>query len=110
MRSLLDDLLSGGSDIDETALEEIESQVEAWGTDYSEMVATAEIHAAVEEAVVDEMKKQGVQALYWNTEPDACPRCVANAEASPVRIGEDFPDGDTVPPAHPRCRCTTSPV
>ena len=109
VQSLLDDLLGNG-ETDEDIVADVESQVEAWAAEYSELVAATEIHAAIEEAVLDEMKAQRIEAINWNAEPDACERCLANEEASPIRIDTDFPSGDTVPPAHPRCRCTTSPA
>ena len=93
------------------AMRRIKAGVVEWGEGYAEMVAETEICASVEEAVLDTYKEnKEYNAIYWICEPDACARCQANAEASPVRFDQDFPSGDTVPPAHPRCRCTTSPT
>ena len=109
-QSLLDALLGDGGDLDEESLDEIEDQIGEWSEEYAEMVATTEITSAIEESVFDVMAERGVAAINWDAEPDACPRCLANAEASPIALGSDFPSSDTVPPAHPNCRCTTSPA
>lgn len=107
----IDAFLSNDQDetIDEDALaEQVEEDLGEWAESYADMVAVTEIHGAVEEAVHSEMKAQGVTKIYWNTEPGACKQCIANEEASPINIDAQWPGGDTVPPAHPNCRCTTS--
>lgn len=75
-----------------------------------ELIAETEIQNAVESTVVEEIKNQGFNAINWHANPDACDLCKANEAASPIRIDSDAPSGDTAPPAHPRCRCTTSPA
>jgi hypothetical protein len=40
---------------------------------------------------------------------DVCPVCLRNADAGPVRVGQNFPSGHSQPPAHPWCRCGLAP-
>lgn len=106
---LIDAIFGSDENIDpDEAMDEVEAELDEWIDDYADMVAETEISAAVEEAAIDEAVKRGATQIYWNAEPDACERCLANAEASPIPIGADFPSSDTVPPAHPRCRCSTT--
>lgn len=39
-----------------------------------------------------------------------CSDAEDNALAGPVPVGEEFPTGDVVPPAHPGCRCLLAPA
>lgn len=57
-------------------------------------------------------KKNGIDRVIWNTTLDerTCPICVGNEEAGRVKLGSKFPSGQTVPPAHIRCRCYLLPV
>jgi len=34
-----------------------------------------------------------------------CPICLRNADAGPVKAGDAFPSGHTMPPAHHHCNC-----
>jgi hypothetical protein len=46
----------------------------------------------------------------WETAAgDVCPVCLRNADAGPVRVGQNFPSGHSQPPAHPWCRCGLAP-
>jgi hypothetical protein len=40
---------------------------------------------------------------------EGCDLCEENADASPIGIDEEFPSGDTEPPAHPNCMCALAP-
>ena len=103
---------AGGAGLDQgQALADVKEQVDEWAKEYAETVATTEVHSAVEDAALNEYKANPeYNAVWWWCEPDACERCQENADASPIRWDIDFPSGDTVPPAHPNCRCTTSPT
>ncbi len=92
------------------ALDEAQDQLDLWRMQYAVMVAETEIHAAVESAVLDELRAQGVTKIAWVTDGDPCEVCVKNAAASPLPIDAKWPSGDTAPPAHPRCRCTVTPA
>lgn len=106
---LIDEIFGGGEDIDpDAALSEVEDQIGAWATDYSDMVATTEITTAVEETVLDAAIARADTKKSWNAESNACVTCLANADASPIPINAAFPDGSSAPPGHPRCRCSLS--
>ena len=98
---------------------------EGWSTDHlarqlhdvlddpgrAEMVARTEVARAQSQATADTYRGASVQRVEWITSPtDACPICVANAEESPVRLGQDFRGGQDAPPQHPNCRCALVPV
>ena len=51
-----------------------------------------------------------VEASEWIVGSDDCDECQANADAGPVALGDAFPSGDDMPPAHPNCRCDLLPV
>jgi SPP1 gp7 family putative phage head morphogenesis protein len=53
----------------------------------------------------------GVRTVGWLTAEDdrVCPRCAGNEAEGWIPSGDDFPSGDTQPPAHPNCRCALMP-
>lgn len=56
-------------------------------------------------------RKRGVTMGHWVINAaKVCPRCLANAAAGEVPIGQLYPSGDAYPPAHPNCRCTVLPA
>lgn len=74
-------------------------------------VAQTEISRASSEASLNTYRQQGVAAVEWLISPsNVCIVCEQNADASPVRLGQPFPSGDEIPPAHPNCRCAPMPV
>lgn len=73
------------------------------------MVALTELTRASSEAARAVYTAAGVTRWRWVTEPGACTICVANEEAGPRVIGEQWPDGSEAPPAHPNCRCSPFP-
>ena len=64
---------------------------------------------AVSVATVEAYKDFGVEQYEWLS-LDPCEVCSENSDAGPIAMGEEFPSGDTEPPAHPNCRCTVLPV
>ena len=57
--------------------------------------------------------RSGAQALWLavpGTDGPPCPDCEDNALAGSTPVGEAFPTGHQVPPAHPGCRCLLAPV
>jgi SPP1 gp7 family putative phage head morphogenesis protein len=74
-------------------------------------VGQTEVSAAVAGAAHHAYREAGVAQHEWLTAEDekVCPICAANEAAGPVTLGLPFPSGDIIPPAHPRCRCTTTP-
>jgi len=72
-------------------------------------IATTETARAVSVATVEAYQDFGVQEYEWLA-LDPCEICQENNDAGPIKLGEEFPSGDTEPPAHPNCRCTVLPV
>jgi SPP1 gp7 family putative phage head morphogenesis protein len=71
-------------------------------------IAQTEMNRATSVATVDNYNELGVEQVEWFA-LDGCETCEGNAEAGPIAMGEDFPSGDTEPPAHPNCRCALLP-
>ena len=75
----------------------------------SQVIARTEACDALEQAFMDRAQDMGITGKEWVvTEP--CDICRANGEAGAIGINEDFPSGDSRPPAHPNCRCALAPV
>ena len=85
--------------------------------------ALGSISAALGIAITEITRSSGLAALVgyrlagvaqgqWVLDPsiNTCPRCIANAAASPRTIGAAYPSGDSSPPVHPRCRCSVVPA
>lgn len=72
-------------------------------------IANTEMARAVSVATVEGYKENGVAQMEWLS-LDPCEACEGNSEAGPIAVGDEFPSGDTEPPAHPNCRCTVLPV
>lgn len=63
--------------------------------------------------LLDAWEQLGVQGIRWQAHDEPrCPegRCRTNAAEGVVALGEDFPSGDRVPPAHPGCTCVVVPA
>jgi hypothetical protein len=72
------------------------------------MVATTEMNAATSVATMDTYESLGVEQVEWFA-LDGCEDCEQNAEQGPIPLGDDFPSGDSEPPAHTNCRCCLMP-
>lgn len=73
---------------------------------------------------IKQLQGQGVLYVRWITHPGdksdsgentgkastpVCPDCVYNDQIV-MPLGEAFPSGNLLPPAHPHCRCTYEPA
>jgi hypothetical protein len=58
-------------------------------------------------AVMETYRANDVPAVAWLAQPDCCPECRVNAEASPIPLGDPWPRGTV--PVHPNCRCALAP-
>lgn len=67
-------------------------------------IAQTEMSRAVSVATRDRYEAAGVEQVEWLV-AEGCDICQENADASPINIGDEFPSGDTEPPAHPNCMC-----
>jgi hypothetical protein len=68
-------------------------------------IADTEIARAVEAASQGQYAAQGVAQWEWLLSPGACDECVDDQSGGPYEVGS----GPDVP-AHPRCRCSSSPL
>lgn len=79
---------------------------------HAEMVASTELARASNSAAFWSYRLHAIERASWVTAEDGkvCPICDANAAAGPLPLGEAFPSGDTMPPAHPWDRCAIVPA
>ena len=73
----------------------------------AEVIANTEYARAMTVASEQTNQENGIEEEDWMAEDDACPECRENADASPIKAGEDWPNGPV--PVHPRCRCAQAP-
>lgn len=71
-------------------------------------VAITEVSSGSALAALFGYRQLQVTTTRWGLDPSSrtCPRCITNAAAGPVPLGQAYPSGDTAPPIHPRCRCS----
>lgn len=77
------------------------------------MVARTELAFAHVEGNMAAWAESGlVVGTQWilGSEHDMDDECNENAEAGIVALGDEFPSGDTGPPAHPNCVCDVIPI
>jgi hypothetical protein len=67
-------------------------------------IADTECARAAQDASMQTYQANGIEMLDWLVAVDPCDDCQANADGGPYATA-DFPDL----PAHPRCRCASSP-
>ena len=72
------------------------------------VIAQTETSRAMSVASREAYEKAQVEQVEWLV-AEGCEECQANADASPIGIDEEFPSGDTEPPAHPNCMCALAP-
>jgi SPP1 gp7 family putative phage head morphogenesis protein len=71
-------------------------------------IANTETARAMTTQTLQDYQQSGVEQVQWLAEGDACPECEENEAASPVALGDSWPNGD--PPTHPNCRCALAPL
>lgn len=69
-------------------------------------IAQTETSYAVVEANLDLYRESGVEMVEYLV-ADPCELCSENLDASPISIGEEWPNGN--PPVHPNCMCDVAP-
>jgi SPP1 gp7 family putative phage head morphogenesis protein len=69
------------------------------------LIARSELATAYAQGQLEHTRRQGFEYVRWVAVKDerACPYCAS-------RHGQIYPAGKVVTPAHPRCRCVTTPV
>ncbi|GAB2695984.1 phage portal protein [Kitasatospora kifunensis] len=78
----------------------------------AEMAVATELARTANTAAVQAYRQRDIERVRWATADDdrVCPVCDANEAAGPRTLGDDFPSGDPMPPAHPRDRCALLPT
>jgi hypothetical protein len=71
------------------------------------MIVQTEYARAMTTASIDTYKQNQVAEVEWLAEATACVLCEANADASPISIDDDWPNGNV--PVHPNCLCAIAP-
>jgi hypothetical protein len=69
-------------------------------------IAQTEMSRAVVQASKDLYAESGVEKIEYLV-ADPCDECQENYDASPIDIGDQWPNGD--PPVHPNCMCDIAP-
>ena len=69
-------------------------------------IAGTEMSRAVVESSKELYAESGVEKIEYLV-ADPCDECQENYDASPIEIGEQWPNGD--PPVHPNCMCDIAP-
>lgn len=76
-----------------------------------EIIARTESARASSIATMDTYADNGITQVEWAVDPvNPCDQCQTNADAGAIDHGDEFPTGDTEPPAHPNCECAILPV
>ncbi len=73
----------------------------------AETIANTEYARAMTTASEQTYAENGVEREEWLGEGDMCPECQENADASPISVEDDWPNGSV--PVHPSCRCAQAP-
>jgi 8-oxo-dGTP pyrophosphatase MutT (NUDIX family) len=75
-------------------------------------IAITEITRASGAGALFAYQENQVGQTRWILDPSigTCAACIANAAASPMPTGAQYPSGDTSPPVHTRCRCALGPA
>ena len=69
-------------------------------------IAQTEMSRAVVQASQELYAESGVEQIQYLV-ADPCDECAENENASPIDIGEEWPNGN--PPVHPNCMCDIAP-
>ena len=78
-------------------------------TSRAEMIARTEVSASGNFGSTETYKEAGVEMVEWYNPDPEHEACVENA-GKKRKIGDEFPSGDTTPPAHPNCRSILIPI
>jgi len=87
----------------------------AFSEDRADLIAKTEISMANGDAALESYRSAAAIGIKvkkeWLVAPQGCcPICGENRDAGAIELDATFPSGHATSPAHPRCRCTVSPV
>lgn len=99
---------------DTITVDDLDAELHALLDDEStaERIASTEVARASNTAALaryDTARLDGVTGVIWLAGANSCERCLDNAAAGPVPIGQAFPSGARTPPQHPWCGCALIP-
>jgi len=69
-------------------------------------VAGDEVHAGIEQAVLETLQDAGKKKKQCVTSPGACEVCLGNEEQGAIDIDAPFASGQKTAPFHDHCRCS----
>jgi DivIVA domain-containing protein len=111
LRDRLESTLAGVTDADDDGpVDRVNAAYREW--------KQQRVEAAIRHTVTIAFSRGALRAFpagmmtRWvvDDEGGACPDCDDNALAGPVASGDEFPTGQSHPPAHPGCRCLLIPI
>lgn len=106
LRTTISDAFAG-----ETTMETLTQAIRdagAFSEERARLIAVTEVNNAQVGGNYAAWEKSGlVEATRWvvSMDHEEIDECDENAEAGPVKFGDEFPSGAKHAPAHPRCRC-----
>ncbi len=108
LQSQIKDGIAAGESIDEISTRV--AGVYDKATDYrTDMIARTEVSASANFGAVEAYTQADVKELEWTVVDPTDEDCLEN-EGQVVKIGDEFPSGDSQPPVHPNCVCGLLPV
>lgn len=76
--------------------------------DRAELISRTEYARSMTAASEQTYAANGIEEEEWMLGPEPCPECQENADASPIKVGDDWPNGGV--PVHPNCMCAQAPL
>jgi HK97 family phage portal protein len=109
LERLIDTSLKAGESVNDIRAKILENPI--FSEARAEMIARTETQRAYNKGNIEGYKLSGVvKAKRWQGGRDCCDECAINSDAKEVDLEDNFPSGDSEPPAHPNCLCYVSPV
>jgi hypothetical protein len=109
LQNVLSDAVDRAKQVGVSIADALQEAADALMGGLPDIVGGNEVHAEIENGVMDALTSTGVQQVVWVTEPGACKSCLANEEQGPINLGDAFASGHERPPAHVNCRCNVNP-
>jgi hypothetical protein len=79
--------------------------------DAAHLIAITETNRAENAGRYETYRAARTSRVIWVTHSgNPCHLCIANEASGPHHLGDPFPSGDIMPPAHPQCQCTLEPA
>lgn len=90
----------------------LKKEAENMAVDRSDLITETELAVVMSKIESETFKRNTIVQFIWHTSEDerVCTEICMKNDLKKVGIGENFPSGHDLPPAHLRCRCFTIPV